>query len=302
MQKPIIFTIVLASLTLFSNGQNFPDSTAIWSYFQSDMFGTWRYTQYYQDADTSIGNKTYKKLHRSKEIRDSYNDTILFAEYNEYMGALRSEDSQKKVYLVLKDSINEMLLYDFNLEVGDTVPIWHNNFSHIITVEEIDTIIVDGKSLRAFEMNTNLAYNPVNEHLIIEGIGSLRDLLYIENYLEGTYTFECFNDLKTNIKYPEQCNSVILSSGPEYTENSEVKVLISPNPCSDYFRVSFVNPRINNNNKLEIIDLNGKLVLRVKPFNVNQTVDTKNIENGMYLLNIYEEGQIISSKKVLIRK
>jgi hypothetical protein len=297
MNKPTFLLIMLIVFSLNSFGQLFPDSTALWSYYNSDIFGTIDISQYYQNDDTLINNTGYKKLFYSRETTNLYNDSLFYANYNEYTGALRSDNNQKKVFFIPKDQHTEVLLYDFTLEVGDTIPIWHDKFFHVITIESIDTIVVNGKALRRFEMNNKSVY----EHAIIEGIGSIRDFVYVEDYMEGIHGFQCFKDFQKNFIYPEECDFMFLSSVPDNNANNKIRLSIKPNPCSNNFMLSF-NGINSVNYRAEMIDING---IKVKDFlisKMNQIIDTGLLKNGIYLLIIYDKSELISQEKLLIMK
>lgn len=114
--KLILFLLVFFPFVLSAQSTSFPDSNVVFvnSFYQEIPFGQigWPYqlmevTNFCVDgSDTIIASNTYKKVIECPE--------------QVYHGAYRSEN--RKVYFVPKDSTNQYLLYDFSVEVGDTIP------------------------------------------------------------------------------------------------------------------------------------------------------------------------------------
>src|SRR6056297_3664257 len=128
---PIVF-IVLATIQLQAQGEYeytpFPDSNAIWSEVYRAPVSE-NYEKDYHvlalfNEDTVINSIEYHKLFRLY-------DTVLNREKAEYLGGIR-EDSLNRVYYkglnLYEDYLymdtnqtGEVLLYDFSLEIGDTL-------------------------------------------------------------------------------------------------------------------------------------------------------------------------------------
>lgn len=265
------------------------------------MFGTHRYYEYFQKGDTLINSSMYNKLYHSFEGWNSYEDTIFSAYYNNYQGALRPDNSQNKVFFIPKDSLNEVLLYDFNLEVGDTVPVWHNDFYRPITVESIDTILVNGISLKRFDMKSKKMTGSVYGDVIIEGIGSISDLIQIDNRLEGNLYFKCFLDFNTDFHYPEDCQGLSLSIERNIEGDKDISLKIIPNPCLNEFVLSFKGMH-NENQWAELTDINGRIVKHVTIYENRQKITTNHLMKGIYILSVYNKKGLIGKEKLLINK
>lgn len=293
------FTLVLFTLlSLNSFSQFFPDSEAIWNRYHSDVFGTMRYTQYSLNGDTLIEGFKYSKLFKSYEQYEF--DSLALSYYKVYNGALRTDTNYNKVYFIPVDSTNEFLLYDFNLQVGDTIPVWHNEFSGVITVKSIDTILVNNLGLKRFEMNYDNHRDPIFGDFIIEGIGSIKDLIRIENQLEGTKGFLCFTNVQTGFKYPEDCNNSMLAiNNNESSVNNSIS--ISPNPCNNYFSLSLEGIDTGHH-WIVMVDLNGKKVFSTQISNKNQQISTNNLESGIYVILLYNDFGLQGTEKIIINK
>ncbi|MFD1551025.1 hypothetical protein DNU06_04510 [Putridiphycobacter roseus] len=153
----------------------FPTEDAVWvnryqSYYHQD--GWFTVTQEEVDnfcangLDTSINNVAYKQL------------DLCTANSSDYFAAIRYTVGQ--VYIIPKDSTAELLVYDFTLNEGDSKDVYtksswpgENLFTmHTITIDNIDTIMVDGSLRKVFNIQ-NVTYP------YIEGIGS-RSGLFME--------------------------------------------------------------------------------------------------------------------------
>jgi hypothetical protein len=134
------------------------------------------YYKYYTDGDTLINAQTYVKI-KKVEV-PSINDVGLFPAYT---GAIRQDTLNKKIYVVLSDSTTEHILYDFSLQVGDTI----NSVLHTLTagclgfntetIYLIDTIQVNGNDHRVFHYQGSCVGT---DGSYIEGIGSEFGLLF----------------------------------------------------------------------------------------------------------------------------
>ena len=104
-------------------------------------------------GDTVINNKSYKK----------YSDPSIIA--------LRQEN--KKIFAINASSDSESLLYDFGLELGDSI-IYHTTWSEDTTVyvESVDSVLIyNGKKVKRMILTSNEG----SVHWL-EGIGNMNDL------------------------------------------------------------------------------------------------------------------------------
>jgi hypothetical protein len=79
--------------------------------------------QYYINGDTSINNLLYKKVFNKRII---YTEDVSVKNETKYSmtvysGGLRQNITDKKVYFIFASDNNERLLYDFDLEIGDSI-------------------------------------------------------------------------------------------------------------------------------------------------------------------------------------
>jgi len=116
----------------------------------------------------------------------------------------------------------------------------------------------------------------------------------------------------TEMKYVMEPDSIIdmniylldpIISGIDESSYDKSLVQILPNPVStnSYLNVMVDLPVITSNIWLEMVDINGKLIKKEKIRQKNNLIDTPSQE-GLYLLNISLDNQIIFSEKIVTKK
>jgi hypothetical protein len=145
---------------------------------------------------------------------------------------------QKKVWLKLDGIANEILLYDFDLLVGDTVPISYFDNSQIPSVNVVDSIYTEnygGVVRTVYRINRNGSCFGHKVYLI-EGIGSKSSFLKPLGYCFPSSVFSvlCFSINNTtilvnnNLTMQPPCG--LLSSVEKRNSTMEGQIQISPNP------------------------------------------------------------------------
>jgi hypothetical protein len=115
MKKYIILIFGLFT-TLWSYSQDyypFPDSNAIWNSKYGGYYGT-PIVRFGLNGDTVINNQVYKKVY---QIVD---DSTLNLANMTYYAAIR-ENASKQIFAKMTDYDDEILIYDFSLNIGDTI-------------------------------------------------------------------------------------------------------------------------------------------------------------------------------------
>ncbi len=290
MKKIIIIFLFISTLNSFAQTYfPFPDSIGVWkqtsSFYQPNGQGDTHYN-IFMNGDTTIDGASYNKLYIY-----SCGQIIIFppspipifdcpidTSNSFYYGALR--EVNKRVYF-LPDSLynssrvypfcftsntgngwpslnEELLLYDFNVNVGDTV-IYEILDSLKMVIISIDSVLIQSSYRKRF--NYNLLYNwsmqcvPFGTGLnYVEGIGDINSglfSLFIWYFENGEY-LNCFED-----------NEVTFSNNGGYITNSlnelsnEPNLKIYPNPSSSKLFIELENP---TQTTICLFDINGKEV------------------------------------------
>lgn len=277
----VIFFVL--PIQLFAQFPAFPDSNVVWvnSFYQEQQWGQigWPYqlmavTNFCVDgSDTLIGNNTFKKVIKCPE--------------QIYHGAFRSEN--RKVYFVPKDSMNQFLLYDFSVEVGDTIPQvyfeYFNGGGEFLTdyaIYNIDTIFINGNP-----------HKRINDNWV-EGIGNLQGFL-LEPYVNvSQYRVELTCMSINNARYfPMQGTDpcpLDLSTSEELLN----KIVLSPNPAFDFITIDGIETAC----EVTIHSISGNQIQC--PRKGNNEIEIKQLPAGMYFMQLTfnNKTQVVKFSKV----
>ena len=269
MNRKITYYIVIGLLLFTSKLQAqeyqyvpFPDSGAVWSEVYSPARGECdTVVQIYErfalsGEDTLINNFTYKKLY-------IFYDSIFDKNNATSIGGIR-EDSLKRIYYSgnivreskpLKIENPEILLFDFAVNIGDTIWNGNTNIDRKLIVEDIDTIHVGNSLRKKFFFN----YNWVEW---TEGIGSNSGLLFAaKDFLIGSSSSNsliCFFQNDSVLFHSEYYNDCFPSTVSVESEKLKHNITVYPNPTNgNTVRFEWGNSEIEN---IEVFNLLGELV------------------------------------------
>lgn len=213
-----------------------------------------------------------------------------------YIGAIRQDSINKKVYFIDSTMTTDTLLYDFDLAVGDTIQSWYNKWSMpLFIVNSIDSISINGNYHKRFNF---IFYIGPNTNLI-EGVGWTGDLFGchvigsgLSNYLacfDGNiiageaFTYECSASLNCDISV-------------NINEHNEQKYFtLFPNPFSNKLNFTF-----NNNELSEIIiyDITSRKILQQK-FTSSVSLNTEQLAKGLFLYEVRNKDSSCKKGKVV---
>ncbi|MBA3971127.1 MAG: T9SS type A sorting domain-containing protein [Bacteroidetes bacterium] len=228
-------------------------------------------------ADTMIGSVNYSQLHRCGAT---------------YCGGLR-DDGAGKVYFIPADSTNELLVYDFTVQAGDSAVVYENYGSGFTLFTYynagIDSTLINGSYRKRISFSGSAYW--------IEGIGCTQGL-FRESWpnVGGWYTnLECMSKNNTSIYPVTASGPCSLTSGIEEETEHEIFVDIFPNPSSGKF---FVRWSAQARIAIEIYDVLGKVVQ--KDTNATEVqFDLSDRPNGIYFIRLTDQKGNVISKKVI---
>jgi hypothetical protein len=254
--------------------------------------------RYALQGDTIINQITYKKL--CIESGDVLNPMI------EPVGALREEE--RKIFFLGKDYLGffhdeEILLYDFNKEIGDTI--FHDiNKTSYSVVENIDAIEIAGVDRKRFKIKSNTNYYFQDEEYWIEGIGSIKNGLLGHITMIPTCCYHYWEHICC------QVNGEVLFLNPSYDECfpcsllssnalqwSGTKIKIYPNPTSEKIYIE------NNTSERELFitmyDINGRIRLSTKLSEQNN-INVLQLEKGVYVVKVTDQnGEVLATARIV---
>lgn len=269
-----------------------PDSNAVWNIEAVNPCP--QIVTLYQDfsitisGDTTINSLTYHKLF-TPHVIDSYSGTNCGSTFPGYKGAIRQDTTLKRAYIVKPFFNTEQLLYDFTLQVGDTLQGVIASFSvDADTVISIDSILVNNSYRKKWNITNGIS--------IIEGIGSSYGL--VKNSTAGIiglfpdFSITCFSQNGVAI-YPNNSTSCMLITFQNNLNETAKEIKIFPNPSNGTFTVDFNTLGIK---EIILNDLFGQIILKENTSNsMNLTIE--NLKPGLYILTATDQNN-----KSIIRK
>lgn len=263
----------------------FPDSNAVWNiHYSISCIGTGSAEDFYSikmTGDTLLQNQLYHKLFIPYVESTIYGDCFGSGFSASYQGAVREDTTERKVYFVQPGQADEELLYDFTMQVNDTLQgyIASSDIYNPDIVQEIDSVLV-GNSYRK-----RWVINPCYGIYLIEGVGCTYGLITgtIPCVLDlWDYQITCFSQ-NAEVLYPENVTACELITGVEYHE-PENQFTLFPNPA----RTSLSIQSTEKITALKIIDITGReiQVVTLSLVEGQTTVDISHLQQGFYVFII----------------
>jgi hypothetical protein len=260
---------------------------------------------YYIEGDTVLDGLTYVKLYKQGVISRMYYannppDYCSGSEFYSYQfGYLRSENRQMFYRWAIE--VEEQMLYDFNLSIGDTLPNTEttNPWGHTIVIG-IDSI----QLLENYYMRFQLGGMETDTYLI-EGIGSLNGLLApIPLTFECGYGLSCYSQNQTiyDISGDGDGNSgtCMLTVGVDETEEKP-KLSLYPNPTTNYSTLQLHG--VAGQVDIVIHDFSGRQVRQYSAdANREFSFYSGDLPHGIYLLSINQEGHLLGTEKLVVTR
>lgn len=308
-----IFFIVLVLLVNKTQAQTsvyniIPTSNTIWreNFAAYECSNCCTDYQYFITGDTLVNNLTYHKIKISGvnyyTNMQGFCTNIITSYYNEYTGAFRNDSINKKVFFLPANSTTDTLLYDFDLNLGDTLPPSLINCPYNATpyssnhyVTNIDSFIVGNSYHKRFSISSNEILDYV---YLIEGIGSTMGFLGpICIPFEQERQLLCFTHNGQTI-YPDtiyQCDLISKDAKIPFDNNI---IILSPNPFSSY---TIIDSKINfYNADILVYNIFGKVVKQEKNINNGNRIYRENLSSGMYFFKLIENNITFYNGKFII--
>lgn len=235
-----------------------------------------RYT--FSTDSVKWNNKYYfRQLESTSETENDYKENRrIFREDN------------KKIYEGLDVAPREALIYDFNLNVGDTVRVLAGSVMRNMVCTKVDTVIfLDGNIRKMQEM---LCIDSGNKYVWIEGFGE-KNLYreYCDEEDEAGYV-SCYYYNKT-LSYSNSSGNGCWVDGTNELEQNGIG--ISPNPTNG---VLIFESNLNID-QVKVYDLYGHLIIVEE---LKNNVDLSNFVSGIYILEIDVKNRKVIKKIIKI--
>lgn len=305
MKGIILFSLMsIIGVNLYSQTQvQWAPSEAIWTYDLFSYFESNPYRGYYKlynahdtivkgtpakTFDYIIGSIDSALIEKGTQGANDYDPPII-----------RQEGS--KLYRYVRDDF--YLLYDFDLEIGDTIsivvdaPIFQVDTMVYLKVTKKEVVNLNGLDRRRMYLEGleigNYSYTFYFDGWQYEGIGSLAYFSPADPVLCDYFclpSLRCYDDSLISLKQIDfGCEEILITSARDEFLEPEKEINVFPNPVHLSESVSIQFPSIINGQvEVEVIDLSGRRIAYKKIENVNHeiTFPLDLASSGIYLLII----------------
>ncbi len=247
------------------------------------------------EGNEVIDNLTYKKIYRTNNT--SNQDWSFTGQY------IR-EDATKKVYFKNGLNAEEELIYDFDLNLGDTFIIssFCSPDQNEIVVTNIDFITLNNGEERK-RLKVEKVNNPTNYFLPdywIEGIGTHKGnvinplrLFCGTDYLDDLL---CFYE-NEELLYPENPNICFITTNTEALVTSS-PISVFPNPFYEFLSIETADDGASLE-QITLYTLKGKPVIQIQATKNTQQINLSDLPKGIYFLRLTtKEGYALSRKLI----
>lgn len=304
--KKIVFISFLIMLSTASFAQNWYPAGATWTFDDQYLvsYSAHGYVKYSVGNDTII-NDTVAKLININAV--AYNG-------NESVGnPLIVHESNSRVYHWTGERFK--LMYDFNLNAGDTLKteILYADFCDSVSpiiIDSVSSVNINGINLKV----QYITYTPYNWEFyvearterIVERVGSERYFIYSPNCdfscFSGHTDLRCYNDEDISYRnewwdyffHDVECDSVINADVQEVLDN---KFTIFPNPADDFVTISD-DGQYGRTFYAELYNSLGEK-LYATTAECSASFNMENYPAGLYVIKVYKKEADIYTFKVI---
>jgi hypothetical protein len=265
-----------------TNGQNyipFPTENTTWetvTQFTDPWNPSYSYDFSKTNGDTIINGLQYTVI-------DRIDYTTAFIRENNGLVYCKYQDNG------MYDT-TEFLLYNFNLQVGDTMQLAMVGYESMFTtgyVEYVDSMLIGSVYHKKIGIS---GWHHID---FVEGIGSLQGLFYPEiPMVDWMADLTCFSVNNTIFSLTEE-GATYTGNCWQYVDIKEPKIdklTVSPNPTRDF--ISINGKPIS---KAELFTVNGLKILETTQQILNLTI----YERGIYLLKTYSKDGTVENFKIV---
>ncbi|TSJ45401.1 T9SS type A sorting domain-containing protein [Fluviicola chungangensis] len=154
-----------------------------------------------------------------------------------------------------------------------------------------------GMCYTASQMNTNPWANPNQYDLTVAAGGSANLMADTDTHGSGTEKYRFY--LVEGGNRVDSVDVLVTSVlGVADQQQEEVSVSVYPNPVANVLTVS--TKGLEGTVELKMVDVLGKVVLSESGAPINK-VDVSNFKNGVYLVYVYNKGDLVQTKRIVIK-
>lgn len=221
---------------------------------------------YYINGDTIINNLQYKVIYRKGIITRTWQSTSPNSgcttgtfPYMDTVPSFFLRSAGKQMYAHIPNQFSqEELIYDFNLQVGDSLPVTIFNNSPDITVTAIDSFYTATGYRKRFHLDQTNTWC----HYLIEGVGTDRGLMApMQVPLECDYSQVCYGQQDTTY-YPNIVLNCDIALLVQQVPAEKLSLPVYPNPATDELQLGIT---VTEQKYWQVRDICGAIVLQGSP-------------------------------------
>jgi len=279
----ILFLTLIPIEILGQNYQKMNFNSGIWITHYSIKEGEIKNAQHFCNGDTLINDTLYFKLYEYAITGYPpifYPDTTL-----DYVGAIRN-NSKKQIELIRSWQNSPEIIYDFNLNIGDTIITGYGS-DWGISVYDIDSVNICG----TYNKRYIIFSNPSPGLSFIEGIGCTWGFIDPIPFFESSSMLECYTEMENN-----QCDKCDLLLRMPNMEMHHNELVIFPNPIHDQIQI-YSEQAIDH---VMVFSLSGlKKIEQDGDHNKSMTIQVDFVP-GIYFLNV-QCARGTYNKKIIVK-
>ncbi|MBX2892478.1 MAG: T9SS type A sorting domain-containing protein [Saprospiraceae bacterium] len=251
-------------------------------------------SRFWFQGDSVVNGQVYQKL-CSAAIQGTPN-TVFCPPYTvdtsvcAVFALMREDTAARKVYRYDFDAGVEYLLFDFSVQVGDTVAVGYPPESFIIQNEWYETW-GDGSNRRTLSVST-LDNNDFNRWM--ESLGAFNSLWEPAVGLCICPHGFCYQQNGDNL-YGDVCAQIV---GVSELKTAPFDLKITPNPASQNIVVQMFEKE-SSPSQIVVFDMFGKIVARQETAG-NQSgfeINVSHLPAATYSVSVFEKGKSIGTKR-----
>ena len=246
-------------------------------------------------AQTVIGDYTYTAYADPLPRLDS-NLQYIHTVY------LREDVAGHKVYKLVEGV--DTLLYDYDMETGDTISQYGYNW----TVSAVDELATNVGPRKRITLLAHHSFSNYVKQIWIEGMGTNKHPFYPQQNMTAPFLsssggsmiyIDCVYQNEEHVFGNGDCTSMLSMLSTTNTVDAGQKVVFSPNPVATELTID--SQSALQNASLKIYNIQGQLVKEVGNFSGKKfTISREKLNSGLYLAQLFEDGQIIKTAKIVI--
>jgi hypothetical protein len=285
-----ILKIIFISILMSQNYHPLVKENVYWDVLQGNSQNLYIYdggARYFFSGDTLIGNHVYSKLlyYPFEIIYNPYPSFYVDTTVVNFQNYIREDTLTKKTYIIRSwNGANEELLFDFSLNIGDTLNSLYTTGGIPIIVDTItDVTLLNGAIRKKWLFD--------NGHFYIEGIGGDEGFfLPIFTGFGFWYETNCVNDNGVHL-FGNQCFTILEIDKIDRPKSS---LEIYPNPVKNTL---VIERELSTSVDFKMYDLYGRLVLMKTLHSSIEEIDVSTLAKGIYVFDINgKESQRIIKK------